>query len=668
MTNRLGDAVSPYLRSHADNPVDWWPWGPDAFAEAERRDVPVLVSIGYATCHWCHVMARESFADPELAAVLNEGFVSIKVDREEHPDVDASYIAAAGAFTRNLGWPLNVFVTPRGRVFHAGTYSPPRPIVGHPSFRQILDAVTEAWQERRLDVEENADRLAQALAAAAERLAAAWDELPDAGAFDRIAAELLGHEDREFGGFGSAPKFPMVPVLLLLQTLGAGGLLSPERSAQLRALVSRTLRTMAASDLRDGVEGGFFRYSTKRDWSDPHYERMLYDNALLLDAYTRLAQSGVGGEEDGEEAAEAAGIAAGIASFLTTVLQRPEGGFGSAQDSESYVDGARVEGVYYSLDAEARRSQPPPAVDGKVLTGWNGLAIAALSRAGVALDRPDWVDAAARAADFLLDAHLGEDGSLLRASLDGRPSPATATLEDHGMFAGGLLELALARGDARYASIARGLIDALIVPGRGFAVPGGADPTLSAFGLALTVDLSEGAYPSGLSAAASAAHRLFLLTADARYLEAARSALGTVAPSAVQASVSFGATLEAMVHVSTEPTQLVVVTGEGGRDADGGEPVVSSASGQDSAAPADSGSAGILRLARSAFGSGLGPGSICAIASPAAAEAFASAGFELFEGRRPVRGETTAYYCTDFVCRLPVTDPAALGALLHPTP
>ena len=321
MTNRLGDAVSPYLRSHADNPVDWWPWGPEAFAEAERRDVPVLVSIGYATCHWCHVMARESFADPELAAVLNEGFVSIKVDREEHPDVDASYIAAAGAFTRNLGWPLNVFVTPRGRVFHAGTYSPPRPIVGHPSFRQILDAVTEAWQERRLDVEENADRLAQALAAAAERLAAAGDELPDAAAFDRIAAELLGHEDREFGGFGSAPKFPMVPVLLLLQTLGAGGLLSPERTAQLRALVSRTLRTMAASDLRDGVEGGFFRYSTKRDWSDPHYERMLYDNALLLDAYTRLAQGG-GGGEDGEEAAEAAGIAAGIASFLTTVLQR----------------------------------------------------------------------------------------------------------------------------------------------------------------------------------------------------------------------------------------------------------------------------------------------------------------------------------------------------------
>ncbi len=662
MTNRLGDAVSPYLRSHADNPVDWWPWGAEAFAEAERRDVPVLVSIGYATCHWCHVMARESFSDPELAAVLNEGFVSIKVDREEHPDVDASYIAAAGAFTRNLGWPLNVFVTPRGRVFHAGTYSPPRPIVGHPSFQQILDAVTEAWRERRLDVEENADRLAQALAAAAERLAAAGDELPDAAAFDRIAAELAGHEDREFGGFGSAPKFPMVPVLLLLQTLGSGGTLSPERSAQLRALVARTLRTMAASDLRDAVEGGFFRYSTKRDWSDPHYERMLYDNALLLDAYTRLAQDrGSDGDVDGEAAqtaAEAAEIAAGIASFLTTVLQRPEGGFGSAQDSESIVDGKRVEGVYYSLDAEARRSQQPPAVDGKVLTGWNGLAIGALSRAGVALDRPDWIDAATRAADFLLDTHLGEDGTLLRASLDGRPSPATATLEDHGMLAGGLLELALARGDARYATTARRLVDALIVPGRGFAVPGGADPTLSGFGLALTVDLSEGAYPSGLSAAASAAHRLFLLTADTRYLEAARAALGTVAPSAVQASVSFGAALEAMVHVSAEPTQLVVVTGEPGGSGASGETAAPAASGSESV--------GILRLARAAFGSGLGPGSICAIASPAATEALAAAGFELFEGRRPMRGETTAYYCTDFVCRLPVTEPDALGALLHP--
>lgn len=644
MTNRLADAVSPYLRSHADNPVDWWPWGPEAFAEAERRDVPVLVSVGYATCHWCHVMARESFSDPELAAVLNDGFVAIKVDREEHPDVDASYIAAAGAFTRNLGWPLNVFVTPRGRVFHAGTYSPPRPIPGHPSFRQILDAVGEAWRERRGDVEENADRLADALAAAAERLAAAGDELPGATAFDRIAAELQGHEDREFGGFGSAPKFPMVPVLLLLQTLGAGGMLSPGRSAQLRDLVSRTLRTMAASDLRDRLEGGFFRYSTKRDWSDPHYERMLYDNALLLDAYTRLAQDG-GPGSDG--AAEAADVAAGIASFLTAVLQRAEGGFGSAQDSESIVDGERVEGVYYSLDADARRLQPAPAVDGKVLTGWNGLAIAALARAGVALDRPDWVDAAARAADFLLAEHLGDDGVLLRASLDGRPSSATATLEDHGMLAGGLLELALARGEVRYATVARRLIDALIVPGRGFAVPGGADPTLSGFGLALTVDLSEGAYPSGLSAAASAAHRLFLLTADARYAEAARAALGTVAPSALQASVSFGAALEAMVHASAEPTQLVIVTdGERGDGA--------------------AGAAALLPTARAAFGAGLGAGAVCAVVSAAAAREFAAAGFELFEGRRPVDGRTTAYYCTDFVCRLPVTEPGALAALLRP--
>jgi hypothetical protein len=388
---------------------------------------------------------------------------------------------------------------------------------------------------------------------------------------------------------------------------------------------------------------------------------MLYDNALLLDAFTRLAQGAASGgatpagAADADEHRAAAEVAAGIASFLLAVLQRPEGGFGSAQDSESIVDGERVEGVYYSLDAEARRAQPAPAVDGKVLTGWNGLAIGALARAGVALGHADWIDAASRAADFLLEAHLGPGGVLLRASLDGRPSPATATLEDHGMLAGGLLELALARGDARYATAARKLIDALIVPGGGFAVPGGADPTLSGFGLALTVDLSEGAYPSGLSAAASAGHRLYLLTADARYLEAARAALGTVAPSAVQAPVSFGAALEAMVQVSTEPTQLVVVTGEGAAHAGGGSDALG-------------GSDGVVRLARAAFGSGLGPGAVCAIASGPAAEAFASAGFELFEGRRPVRGETTAYLCTDFVCRLPVTDPDALAALLHPTP
>ncbi len=366
MPNRLADAVSPYLLSHADNPVDWRPWGEEAFAEARRRDVPVLVSVGYSTCHWCHVMARETFSDPALASRLNEGFVAIKVDREEHPEVDAALITAAGAFTDQLGWPLNGFTTPEGRTFHAGTYSPPEPRAGHPSFRQVLDAVADAWTTRREQVEQGAGQLSAEIREASERGSVA-SPLPDAAALDRVAAELAAVEDAEHGGFGSAPKFPVAPVVLLLDTLATSGALTSERAMASAALVRRTLEAMAGSDLRDPLVGGLFRYSTRRDWSEPHYERMLYDNALLLDAYARA------GDEE---------VAAGIVAFLTWTLRRASGGLASAQDSESTVGGRRVEGGYYALDAAGRAAEEPPAVAGKVRTGWNGLAIGALARAG----------------------------------------------------------------------------------------------------------------------------------------------------------------------------------------------------------------------------------------------------------------------------------------------
>src|SRR6185437_12300452 len=207
MTNRLADAISPYLRAHAGNPVDWFPWGPDAFAEARRRDVPVIVSIGYATCHWCHVMARESFSDPAVAALMNERFVSIKVDREEHPDVDAAYLSAASAFTEGLGWPLTVFATSSGRAFFAGTYFPPVASGGRPSFTQILDAVADAWTERRAEVEADAGKVGEALAAAAARATTTAD-LPEARALDAAVDRLAETEDPQFGGFGAAPKFP----------------------------------------------------------------------------------------------------------------------------------------------------------------------------------------------------------------------------------------------------------------------------------------------------------------------------------------------------------------------------------------------------------------------------------------------------------------------------
>ena len=643
MANRLASAVSPYLRSHADNPVDWFEWGADAFAEARSRQVPVLVSIGYSTCHWCHVMARESFSDPALADYLNGNFVAIKVDREEHPDVDATYLAAASAFTSNLGWPLNVFVTPDGAAFFAGTYFPPVPVQPHPAFRQVLEAVVDAWTDRRDEVEGNAAHIATALRALGDR---APGDLPGDAEFASVVAELLEYEDSEFGGFGGAPKFPVATVIDLLLERGSLA------DAAAEALAERTLTAMAHSDLRDRVEGGFFRYSTMRDWTDPHYERMLYDNALLLGVYARVGQHDV---------------AEGIASFLIEVMQQDGGGFASAQDSESTVDGVRVEGGYYALDADDRAAQVPPALDRKILTGWNGLAIEALAAAGARLGHPEWVVAARRAADFLLEEHVLGD-RLVRASIDGTVSAARATLEDYGMFAGALIELALATGEVRYAAEARRLVDATLAAAASsaaepveapapesapsmssgtdgsrtvssvatFAVPGGADPVLAAHGLALESDPSEGAYPSGISAMARAAQRLYALTADARYLEAATAAMRGFAPLAVQRPIAFGAALGVMSALGADSSQLVVVAGA----AHDGTNVASVA----------------LAWQRS--------GAVVAIVTAEQALAFAAQGFELFEGRTTRDGESTAYLCRDFVCALPVTDAASLLELL----
>jgi uncharacterized protein YyaL (SSP411 family) len=606
-------------------------------------------------------MARESFSDPVLAGYLNEHFVSIKVDREEYPDVDSSYLAAAGVFTENLGWPLNVFVTPDGKAFFAGTYWPPQPMPGHPSVRQVLESVVDAWTERRDQVEHDASQVASALAGLVSRSEAdrpGESALPDADALSRVVGELVGYEDGRFGGFGGAPKFPVAPVLLFLLDRGAAG--DTDAAAASAALAERTLVAIANSPLRDPVDGGFFRYATRRDWSEPHYERMLYDNALLLSAYTRLAQ--LSEQSGGEHAGTATTIAAGIATFLIERMRLPGGAFASAQDSESTVGGARVEGEYYLLDAAARAAETPPALDDKVLTGWNGLAIGALASAGFAFDRPDWTAAAATAADYLIEHHLLPDGTLIRTSVGPRASAASATLEDYGMFADGLLQLAVASGEVRYAVIARQLVDACIEAAASrtageaagpFSVPGGADPVLAGQGLALAADPSEGAYPSGASAAASAAHRLYLLGADqngadqngadqnsagqngagARYLEASRAAMGAVASLAVARPVSFGAALERMSALVAPVGQLVIVGEPGSRLAD---------------------------LARHWSRSG----ARVAVVTDAAARSFADAGFELFRARTSLRGLPAAYLCRDFVCGLPLTDPAELGAAL----
>jgi uncharacterized protein YyaL (SSP411 family) len=600
MGNRLADVVSPYVRAHAGNPVDWWPWCAEAFDEATRRQVPVMVSIGYATCHWCHVMARESFSDPEIAAYLNEHFVAIKVDREEHPDVDAAYLTAAGAFTQNLGWPLTAFATPAGRVFFAGTYWPPA------AFQQVLEAVDDAWNARRDEVEDSAGRLHEAIRAAQATDAPAG-ALPTGDELDAAVALLVEREDPVFGGFGVAPayapKFPAAPALGFLLGRAAG-----------RPVAQRALAAMASAGLRDPVEGGFFRYATRRDWTEPHYERMLYDNAQLLRLYA--------------DASEPA-IAAGIAEFLGTVL-RTAGGFASAQDSESTVSGERSEGGYYALDAAARAAETPPALDGKVLTGLNGLAIGALAHASLRLGRAQWARVAASVADELLAAHLRETPGgprLARASRDGRASTAPATLEDYGLLADGLIELALATGEVRFAVAARRLVDAMLSADGGFVAPDGPEPVLASQGIPSDADPSEGAYPSGAAAAARASWRLYLLTAEARYLAAAQGAVSRTAAQALRNPLAFGATLDLAAALAAGPRQLVFVT-------------------PDSQPLPDAFAEAVRAAPRQAA---------VAVVTASQARAFASAGFELFEGRDAVDGRATHYSCTDFACELPVT-------------
>ncbi|MFS0854568.1 thioredoxin domain-containing protein [Microbacterium sp. 179-I 3D4 NHS] len=599
MTNRLADTLSPYLRAHADNPVDWYPWGDEAFAEAQRRDVPMLISIGYSTCHWCHVMARESFADPVTAAIIDRGFVAVKVDREEHPEVDGAYMAAASAFTQNLGWPLTVFTTPRGRAFYAGTYWPPEPRAAMPSFRDVLAAVTEAWTERRAQAEESADAVTEALARAAE---SAPSDVPDAPAIAAAAASIAAREDRQHGGFGTAPKFPVATTLRFLQSPLVRRLGPTEAASATRALAA-----MAASDLRDDVEGGFFRYATRRDWSVPHYERMLTDNAQLLDVAVDA------GDDE---------TARGVARFLLSVLRRDGGGFGAAQDSESWIDGERSEGGYYLRSAEERQGLEPPAVDGKVITGWNGLAIGALSRAGSALDEPAWREAAAEAAEAVLRVNVDASGHPVRASLDGVASRAAATPADLALLADGLFALALATGDVSWATRARGILDRSLAGTEG-------DPLLSAQGIAGSPDQTDGDLPSDAAAQAAAALTAWYLGAGDRYREAAADIVRRHAASALSQPFAHGSLLRVAAGLVTPPRQVVVV----GEERDG--PLA------DAARRADA--------------------EVVAVVTPAQALAFADAGFELFEGKGDPAGKRI-YDCRSFVCRLPVSDPAGFAA------
>ncbi|MGW0661253.1 thioredoxin domain-containing protein [Streptodolium elevatio] len=451
MSNRLAGSTSPYLLQHADNPVDWWPWGEAAFAEARRRDVPILLSVGYAACHWCHVMAHESFEDAELAAYLNEHFVAVKVDREERPDVDAVYMEATTRMTGQGGWPMTVFCTPDGEPFYCGTYYPPAPRHGMPSFRQLLEAVGDAWRERRDDVVASGAKVAQELAAPRGGLVGA--QPPGVEDLDAALRASLRDYDEARGGFGGAPKFPPS---MLLEFLLRHHARTGERAAL--DMVEHSCSAMARGGMYDQLGGGFARYSVDAEWIVPHFEKMLYDNALLIRVYTHLWRT--------TGSAFARRIALESADFLVRELRTPEGGFASALDADSLdAAGKSTEGAFYAWTPDqlaevlgpddgawaaqlfevteagtfehgmsvlqlladpddparyesvrerlfrARAERSRPARDDKVVAAWNGLAIAALAEAGALFDRPDLVEAAIAAGDLLVSVHLGAPGA-----------------------------------------------------------------------------------------------------------------------------------------------------------------------------------------------------------------------------------------------------------------
>ncbi|HIZ98434.1 MAG TPA: thioredoxin domain-containing protein [Candidatus Janibacter merdipullorum] len=490
MANRLADSLSPYLRQHADNPVEWFEWGDEAFAEARRRDVPIFLSVGYAACHWCHVMAHESFEDDEVAAALSAGWVSIKVDREERPDIDAVYMLATQALTGQGGWPMTVLITPDGEPFFAGTYLP------KPQLLQLLDAAGTAWREDRARLSDSATQIAARLAEIADP--GPGSPLDDEQVALAVHALRRGFDDAR-AGFGGAPKFP--PSMTLEHLLRHYARTGDEDAL---AMVRRTGEAMARGGIHDQLAGGFARYSVDAEWVVPHFEKMLYDNALLLRAYTHWYRA------DGDVLARR--VAASTADFLLRDLRTTEGGFASALDADTIIDGQSVEGATYVwtpaqlvevLGVEdgrraaallevtpegtfeggtstlqllrdpddhawwedvrtrllaARDTRPQPALDGKVVTSWNGLAVAALADAGVTLQRPDLVDAAAAAVRLVIDRHL-VDGRLRRTSLDGRVGSAPAVLDDHGNLAEGLLALHRATGETAWLTHAGAVLD-----------------------------------------------------------------------------------------------------------------------------------------------------------------------------------------------------------------
>ena len=627
--NRLAHETSPYLLQHADNPVDWYPWGENAFARARAEDKAVLLSVGYAACHWCHVMAHESFEDEETARLMNDLFVNVKVDREERPDVDALYMDAVVSLTGQGGWPMTVFLTPDGAPFFGGTYYPPEPRHGLPSFRQLLVAIAEAYRERRADVAEQAAVLVDALRKSAATPPSR--EPLERGLIAEAVAVLRRQFDPEWGGFGRAPKFPPGPVLELLLRKGE------------EEMTRRTLDAMAAGGMHDLVGGGFHRYSVDTRWLVPHFEKMLYDNAQLAACY--LHGYLVHGEERYRRVAEE------TVGYMLRELALEGGGFASAQDADTDgVEGLtftwrRGDGVpdellhHFEHDRFVLRGELDPALrarlfeererrrkplrDDKAVASWNGLALAALAECGRVLGREDWVDAARALGEFLLGPLSAPDGRLRRTWRDG-DARGSGYLEDYADVANGLYELHVATGELRWLEEARRL--ALLAVslfaddelGGFFSTPADGEPLV-----ARKKELDDHPAPSGNAMLAYVLLRLARIYGDEELERRAAGVLRLVHAALTRAPTAFGWSLVALDLHLAPPRELAIA---GPPDAD---------------------------VARAAL----------ARWDPRAVVAFGpSEEVPLLAGKGLVDGKPAVYVCERFACRAPATDPAAFAA------
>jgi len=663
--NRLAGETSPYLLQHADNPVDWYPWGDEAFRRAAEEDKPVFLSIGYSSCHWCHVMEEESFRDEEVADLLNRGFVAVKVDREERPDIDSTYMTAAQMITGGGGWPLTLFLTPDRRPFFAATYLPKEPKYGMAGLTTVLPAILQFWHERREEIEQTSGKVVEALNELAGTTAGGGlGEEALMEAYRRLRASF----DTEHGGFGGAPKFPTPHRLTFLLRYW-------RRSGESEALdmVERTLEAMRRGGIYDQLDGGFHRYSTDPAWLVPHFEKMLYDQAMLLMAYVE------GWQATGHQKFER--TAREIADYVLDHMTSPQGGFFSAEDADSEGE----EGKYYlwtedelasfltteELDAVratfgvtsqgnlreglealqgknvlhlvapmtptaeraagkmlARREQrPPPFKDGKILTDWNGLMIAALAKAYGAWRDPRHGTAARTAAEFVLE-HM-RDGGLLHVHRDGR-SAVPAFLDDHAFMAWGLLELYAADPQLRWLEEAMGLADTLLAE---FADPRGGF-LLTAHGqeaLAPVKVVYDGAVPSGNSVALLVLVTLHRITGREEYRVAAERTVSALSGAVFRSPDNHAQFLNAVDLMASPPSEVVLA---GTRE--GIEPFLAE------------------------LGKAFAPTTVVVHASGEARVAELS---PLVQGRE-TEGRPVAHVCTGRTCQPPTGDPAAAVRLL----